>query len=158
MLALMDYPNFTLELRVNLKAGVRAENFGFRFVGTEGVMTTSYNSVTLSKTPRETEPGYTIDTFPEAIQAEFLKEYRKRYPQQRPLADALRPESETVFTAPPGANAHLDHHRAFFAGVRSRKQVVEDAVFGLRAAGPALLTNKSCKEGVACAWDPERMI
>jgi predicted dehydrogenase len=157
MLALMDYPKFTLELRVNLKAGLPAENFGFRFVGTEGVMTTSYNSVTLAKTPRETEPGYTIDTFAEAQQKEFLRNYHRQYPQQRPIADTMRPESEKVFTAPRGFDAHLDHHKNFFAAVRSRKQVVEDAVFGLRAAGPALLTNKSCKEGVACNWDPERM-
>jgi len=94
MLALMDYPKFTLELRVNLKAGLPAENFGFRFIGTEGVMTTSYNSVTLAKTPRETEPGYTIDTFAEAQQKEFLRNYHRQYPQQRPIADTMRPESE----------------------------------------------------------------
>ena len=66
MLATLDYPSsrthpdFTLALRVNFKSGVPDERFGFRFVGTEGVMTTSYDTVTLSATPDETEPGYTI--------------------------------------------------------------------------------------------------
>ena len=47
MLAPMDYPKrthpeFTLALRVNFASGVRGENFGFRFVGSEGVMTTGF--------------------------------------------------------------------------------------------------------------------
>src|SRR5207253_5979420 len=46
MLALLDYPktethpDFTLALRVNFKSGVAEERFGFRFVGSEGVMHT----------------------------------------------------------------------------------------------------------------------
>jgi len=41
--------------------------------------------------------------------------------------------------------------------VRSRQQVVEDPVFGLRAAGPALLSNLSYFEQRVCNWDPETM-
>ena len=43
------------------------------------------------------------------------------------------------------------------AAVRSRKPVVEDPVFGLRAAGPALLSNVSYFEQRQCKWDPETM-
>ena len=45
----------------------------------------------------------------------------------------------------------------FLAAVGSRKPVVEDAVFGLRAAGPALLANASHFERKICGWDPRAM-
>jgi predicted dehydrogenase len=158
MLALLDYPAFNLALRVNFKSGGEVENFGYRFVGSEGVMNVSMNSLTLSKSPNETEPGYTIGTFSKAIQQRFLEQYRKEHPHQRATADAMRPEREEKFAPPPGYSAHLEHHRNFYAAVRSRKPFFEDAVFGFRAAGPALLTNTSLWENRICHWDPDNMV
>lgn len=37
-------------------------------------------SVTVNRTPREKEPGYTISTFTDAMQKEYISEYRKKYP------------------------------------------------------------------------------
>jgi hypothetical protein len=34
---------------------------------------------------------------------------------------------------------------------------VEDAVFGFRAAGPALLANTSCYEQRECRWNAKEM-
>ncbi len=163
MLAMLDYPksdthpDFTLALRVNLKSGVAREQFGFRFVGSEGVMTTSMSGVTLSTVPPETEPGYTIGTFPKKVQEEFLREYRAKYPPVRPSADGMRPEKDDTYNPPHGYDAHLEHHRVFYQAVRSRKRPVEDAVFGFRAAGPALLANVSYFEKRVCYWDPQAM-
>ena len=59
MLAMIDYgkqpthPEFTLSLRVNLKSGVPEERFGFRFMGSDGVITTSMSSLLLEKAPPE---------------------------------------------------------------------------------------------------------
>ena len=157
MLALLDYPGFTCELKVNFESGAAGEAFGVKFVGSEGTITTGYNQLTLARRPRETEPGYTIDTFPEAVQKEFLRDYGKKYPSARPSADSLRPDRDDTYTPPPGFNAQREHHRNFYAAVRARKPSVEDAVFGFRAAGPALLTNVSYFEQRVCRWDPERM-
>jgi len=160
-LGLYDYPAgnghpaFNLALRVNFVSGA-GETSGFRFVGSEGILTIG-GGVTVSKTPRETEPGYTIDTFPKAVQEAFLKEYYKQYPPQVPKADSMRPLQEDKYLPPHGYSDHLDHHRNFIAAVRSRKTVVEDPVFGLRAAGPALLSNISYFEQRMCSWDPETM-
>jgi predicted dehydrogenase len=163
MLALLDYPktdthpDFTLALRVNLKSGVPEERFGFRFVGSEGVMNTSPAGVTISTTPPETEPGYTIETFPKAVQERFLAEYNKKYPHTNPTADAMRPEKEDKFVPPEDHDAHREHHGAFLQSVRTRKPSIEDGVFGLRAAGPALLSNVSYYEKRICNWDPHTL-
>jgi len=156
MLAMLDYPAFNLALRVNFKSSVATEQFGFRFVGSEGIITAG-PTVTVSKTPPETEPGYTIGTFPKAVQEEFLREYRKKYPPVDPSADRPRPPEPVVYAPPPGYDAHREHHRNFYAAVRSRQPVVEDGVFGFRAAGPALLSNTSYFEQRVCRWDPESM-
>jgi predicted dehydrogenase len=160
MLAMLDYskqathPDFTMSLRVNLKSGVPDERFGFRFLGTNGVITTSMSSLLLERAPAEREPGYTIDTFPKAVQEEFLRQYREKYPLQTRPEAKIEPEK---FTPPPGYDAHREHHRVFYEAVRSRKKPVEDAVFGFRAAGPALLANTSYFEKRMCHWDPAAM-
>ena len=161
MLALCDYPKteshpaFNLALRVNFEDG-SSENQGFRFIGSEGILTIG-NGVTVSRTPREAEPGYTIDTFANATQKEFLKDYREKYPEQRPSADAMRPDDDEKFLPPPGYSDHLDHHKNFIQAVRTRKPVIEDPTFGFRAAGPALLANLSYFEQKECKWDPVGM-
>ena len=154
MIALYDYPGFNVMLRVNFVDGAD-ESYGLRFIGSEGIMTVG-NGVTLSKVPREVEPGYTIDTFPKAQQEQFLKEYRQKYPA-RPKVGAGQMAAEEKFVAPKGYSDHFDHVRNFVAAVRSRKPVVEDAVFGFRAAGPALLSNISYFEKKICLWDAEAM-
>jgi predicted dehydrogenase len=159
MLGLYDYAKsarhgaFNLALRVNFVNG-GAENSGLRFVGSEGILTVG-RDVGLSRTPRESEPGYTIDTFAQAERMRYATQYRARYPLQRASADAMRPQGEEKFLPPAGYSDHLDHHRNFFEAVRTRKPVVEDAAFGLRAAGPALLSNVSYFENRVVQWDAQ---
>jgi predicted dehydrogenase len=153
MLAMLDYPDFNLALRVNFKSGSNSENFGFRFVGDEGVMTTSMTELSIAKHPRENEPGYTIETFSKAEQERSLKAYQEKYP---PKPAGLEPPDDIRKTTTE-ANVHLEHHRNFYNAVRTRKPFFEDGVFGFRAAGPALLTNISLWERRTCGWDPESM-
>jgi predicted dehydrogenase len=155
MIALYDYPSFNVMLRVNFVDGA-TETSGLRFIGSEGIMEVE-NGVTLSKVPRELEPGYTIDTFPKAQQEQFLKEYRQKYPT-RPKVSSGQMSAEEKFVPPKGYTDAFDHHRNFIAAVRSRKPVVEDAVFGFRAAGPALLCNISYFDKKVCLWDAESMM
>ena len=114
------------------------------------------NGITLSKVPRENEPGYTVDTIPKALQDQYLKSYRERYPQ-RPRGETSQMSAEERFMPPKGYVDAIDHHRVFQAAVRSRQAVTEDALFGYRAAGPALLSNISYFEGKVVRWDPEGM-
>jgi predicted dehydrogenase len=154
MIALYDYPTFNVMLRVNLVDGA-TETMGLRFIGSEGIMAVD-NGVTISKVPRELEPGYSIDTFPKAQQEQFLKEYRQKYPA-RPKVNTGQMSAEESFVPPKGYSDHFEHVRNFIAAVRSRQPVLEDAVFGFRAAGPALLSNISYFEQKVCLWDAETM-
>jgi predicted dehydrogenase len=158
MLALFDYPKtdrhpaFNLTLRVNFAEG-GDDSSGLRFVGSEGVLTVS-REVTLTKRPRPKEPGYTIETLPKAMQERFLEEYRAKYPG---TAEQLQPSSVETYREPRDYNASEHHFRNFFASIRSKAPMVEDAVFGLRAAGPAVVCNLSYFENRPYAWDPETM-
>jgi predicted dehydrogenase len=163
MLALLDYPQtdkhpaFTVSLKVNFESGLPEESFGVKFIGSEGTMTTGFTALELARRPRETEPGYTIDTFPAAVQKQFLEEYRKKFPAARPSADSIRPDRDDRYVPPHGFDAHLEHHRSFYRSIRENRPSIEDAEFGFRAAGPALLTNASYFEGKLCKWDPVQM-
>jgi len=155
LLGLFDYrEGFNLSLRVNFVDGGE-ESEGLSFIGSEGTMEIAGNSVTVSRTPRETAPGYTIDSFPEAMQKRIVEDYRQKYPVVQPSgAPAARYEK---FVAPEHYRDSYDHFKNFFAAVRSRQPVVEDATFGYRAAGAALLSNLSIERGAVVRWDPDTM-
>ncbi len=157
LLALFDYPEgFNLSLHVNFVDGGE-ESEGFLFTGSEGLMEIDggKGTVTVTRTPLATEPGYTVSTFADAMQKQYIQQYREKYPIQHPSG----PPSEEVqtFTAPPGYSDSYDHFKNFFASVRSRQPVVEDATFGFRAAGAALLANRSVEKDAIIHWDPEAM-
>ncbi len=154
MVALFDYPDFNLDLRVNFVDG-GSESEGLLFSGSEGQMEIGGNGVTVSRTPREKAPGYTIGTFTDAMQKQILAEYNAKYP---PIHfEGAPPAATERYQAPPGYSDSYDHFHNFFNAVRTRQPVVEDAVFGYRAAGAALLSNLSYEKGTIVKWDPEAM-
>jgi predicted dehydrogenase len=142
LVAVFDYPArggtpaFNLTLKVNfVDGGVTSEwgDSGFRFVGSEGLMELGGGSVTVARRPPLAKDW----------DAEPAKETR--------LADATR----HTHRAPDGYDDRLDHFRNFFAALRSRRPVVEEALFGLRAAAPALLCNLSYEKERPVTWDAE---
>jgi predicted dehydrogenase len=155
LLALFDYPEgFNLSLRVNFVDGGE-ESEGFLFTGSEGQMEIAGDTVSVMRVPPEKEPGYTVSTFADAMQKEYVAKYREKYPVQHPSG----PTSQDVekFVAPKGYSDRYDHFHNFFSAVRSRQPVVEDATFGFRAAGAALLSNLSVERDSVVHWDPEAM-
>jgi predicted dehydrogenase len=155
LLALLDYPEgFNLSLRVNFVDGGE-ESEGFLFTGSEGLMEITGNTVTVTRTPPAAEPGYTVSTFTDAMQRQYVEQYRKKYPVVHPTGPL--PQNVEKFVAPAGYSDSYDHFHNFFNAVRSREPVVEDATFGFRAAGAALLSNLSVDRGSVVHWDPETM-
>jgi predicted dehydrogenase len=155
LLGLFDYPEgFNLNLRVNFIDGGE-ESEALVFTGSEGTMEIGWNALTVSRTPLEKEPGYTVGTFAEAMQKQVIDAYRQKYPPPRTSGPPSLGYER--FVAPENYRDSYDHFQNFFASVRSRKPVVEDAVFGYRAAGAALLSNFSIERGAVVKWDPDSM-
>jgi predicted dehydrogenase len=155
MLGLFDYPEgFNLGLRVNFVDGGE-ENEGLTFSGSEGQMEIAGNSVSVSRVPRSREPGLMIGTFTNAMQQKIEQRYREKYPEVHPAGPPA--EGFERYEAPHDYSDSYDHLKNFFAAVRSRQPVVEDAVFGFRAAGAALLSNLSYEQDKIVHWDPEAM-
>jgi predicted dehydrogenase len=155
MLGLFDYDEgFNLALRVNFVDGGE-ESEGLTFSGSEGTMEIGSNFVSVTRVPRETEPGLAVGNYTYDMQKRLTEEYRKKYPAKHP--DEAPPVGFEKYVAPEGYSDTYDHFKNFFASVRSRKPVTEDAVFGFRAAGAALLSNMSIEKRQVINWDPEAM-
>ncbi|MDE3214639.1 MAG: gfo/Idh/MocA family oxidoreductase, partial [Bacteroidota bacterium] len=163
MTGIMSYPEspehspFQLTLQVNFVSGTGGSEV-IRFVGDEGVMEINSQGLKVHHSIMSKAPGIggwdALDTYPDAMQEELKKEYNARWSQ----ADQTRPsEPDIAFHAPPGYDDHLEHHINFFNSVRTGKPVVEDAVFGFRAAAPCLACNKSYFENKIIHWDPVQM-
>lgn len=145
---------FNLQMRVNFADGSE-DGERLRLIGTEGALDITGGSLKVTRNRIRKQPGYggwdTFNTFTEAQQKEYAAWYNANYPAGKP--EVLQEPAE--FKAPQGYSANLDHHQNFYAAIREGKPVLEDAWFGMRAAGPALLANKSYYDKKIIAWDPE---
>jgi predicted dehydrogenase len=151
------HPAFTLQMRVNFVDGGGGGE-SLRLVGTDGVITIGWGEVKVRKNKTNKTPGYggwdSFDTFTTAQQKEYEKWYKAQYANIK--YQMIEPEME--YKAPKGYDANLDHHTNFYKGIREKAAIKEDALFSMRAAGPALATNKSVAEKKIIFWDPEKAV
>ncbi len=153
LLGMFDYPEcdahpaFNLSLRVNFVDGTSGSTY-LKLVGSEGAMDVEWRKVTLRKNPSY-DP---MDAFAKSKQTSTAK---KSDDSRKSIA--LKPGDE-IFTADKDYwGAHYDHLNNFIEGVRQAKPAIEDAVFGYRAAAPALLCNDSYFDERIMHWDPINM-
>lgn len=151
LLGMFDYPGtdahppFNLSLRVNFVDGTSGSTF-LRLVGSEGAMDVTWTEVVL----RRNKAVSPTDVFLEMKTDEMGQAMEERA--------QMLPPAETVYVVEDDYwGAHFDHFMNFFRGVREGEPVAEDAVFGLRAAAPALACNDSYFDEKIVAWDPEAM-
>ena len=148
------HPAFNLQMRVNFVSGDGGGS-RLRLVGSDGVLTITGNSVKVQRNKTSKNPGYggwdSFNTFTEAQQKEYEQWYKANYPAEN--FEMNQPEAE--FTAPKGYSDNIAHHTSFYKGIRENAPIKEDALFSMRAAGPALASNKSVFEKKIVFWDPE---
>jgi len=153
LLGMFDYPEcdehpaFNLSLRVNFVDGTSGSTY-LKLVGSEGAMDVKWREVVLRKNEAVSA---TADPF---LQAKMSGKKVIAKPQRK----KIKGPQEIVFKAEDGyKGAHYDHFANFFHGVRTGEQVAEDAVFGFRAAAPALLCNDAYFGNKIINWDPVGM-
>ena len=138
-----EHPAFNLSLRVNFVDGT-ADSTYLRMVGSEGSMNVEWDKVTLTR-----NKGYAPTDDP-LMATKLNKDNPLAYERKKIL-----PPNTTVFEVEKGyKGAHFDHFNNFFNAIRDKKSVVEDSLFGYRAAAPALLCNDSYFTDKAVKWDP----
>lgn len=153
MLGMFDYPEtkihppFNLSLRVNFVDGTGGTNY-LRMVGSEGSMTVEWDKVTLLKNKYSEDETDPLLKNKNAQQNEFVYDRKK-----------MLPPEELIYSAEEGyKGAHFDHHYNWINAIRTNGKVAEDALFGYRAAAPALLCNQSYFDDTIIHWDPEQLI
>lgn len=136
-----EHPAFNLSLRVNFIDGT-ADSTYLRLVGSEGSMNVEWDKVTLFR-----NKSYAAVDDP--LMATKLGKDKSTERKK------MVPPAKTIYTAEDGyKGAHYDHLNNFFTAIRNKSSVVEDALFGYRAAAPALLCNDSYFTDKAVKWDP----
>ncbi len=152
-----EHPAFQLSLQVNFVSGTGGQE-KLTLVGDEGVMEIGGDGLKVKHSIMPKAPGFggydAVFTYPKAMQESLANEYNLKYSAE----DKKRPMKDDInFRVPAGYNEHVDHFTNFFDAIRDGKPVVEDSVFGLRAAAPALACNDSYFQKKIINWDAEKM-
>ena len=139
------HPAFNLSLRCNFVDGTSGTTY-LKLVGSEGSMDVTWDSVTLkrNKVIASDDPFY-IEKMRKAGQSDSGRKH-------------ILPPEEITYNAEKGyKGGPYDHMNNWITAIRNNGKVTEDAIFGYRAAAPALLCNDSYYKNTPMFWDPEKM-
>ena len=139
-----EHPGFNLSLRCNFVDGTSGTTY-LRIVGSKGSMDVKWEEIVLKRNEVSTDDPFELEQMKRAgIEISDRKK--------------ILPQREMVYRAEDGwKGAHYDHHGNLIKAIRNNGSVVEDPVFGFRAAAPALLCNDSYFQKKFIQWDPENM-
>jgi hypothetical protein len=132
-------------LRCNFVDGTSGTTY-LKLVGSEGSMDVTWDSVTLkrNKTIESDDPFY-------------IEQMKKAGTPVSDRKKILPPEEYTFAAEKDYKGGPYDHFVNFFTAIKEGGKIAEDAVFGYRAAAPALLCNDSYNQDTAMLWNPESM-
>lgn len=152
-----EHPAFQLTLRVNFVSG-EGETGYTKITGSDGVMQVSENRITVKRRKMPKAPGIggwdSMHTFTNAMQEKLRNEHNQKYSKEDQKAQTL---PDINYAAPEGYSDHVAHLTNFIDSVRTGKPVIEDAVFGFRAAAPCLACNESYFQNKVIKWDGVNM-
>lgn len=163
MTSIMEYaatpthPAFQVMLRVNFVSGSGDKGMT-RLIGSEGAIDVGWDGITVNHSIMPKAPGIggwdALDTYPVAMQEKLKQQYDQKYSaaDRKPTIKA-----PIKFSAPADFNEHIEHFANFFDGIRTGNAVIEDPVFGFRAAAPCLAANDSYFQKKVIHWDPIAM-
>ena len=153
-----QHPSFQFFTRVNLADGSGNYANYCRLIGTEGMIDIGWNGLKVTHFKRPEAPGFggydSYTSFSARQKEEFKQWYDAKYNGKSAEWTKF---DDIVFKPEEGYDDRYAHLVNFFESIRSGKPVFEDAVFGLRAAGPSLAANLSAEKGKLIYWDPLNM-
>ncbi|MGZ4790106.1 MAG: Gfo/Idh/MocA family protein [Terriglobales bacterium] len=145
--ALFQYGQIPVYMRLNLGTEMPET---YRFQGSKGIL--EMTEFGLSFTPqagKDTSPSYYDGSFPHAMRAA----YEKQWHEQNDPKLGQEAMAESISYKGPDYDDVRPHLWTFFESVRSRKPLVEDAVFGHHAALACHMANESYFRQQAVTWD-----
>lgn len=144
---LFDFNGVPFYVRINL--GTETSE-GYRFMGSKGILDVNRTSITFI-------PQSGVDSGPSGYASSFPKNLRDPYISKWNADHAVplgkEPTSEVVSYQGVSYDGTKPHLWNFFEAVRTRKPVVEDAVFGHHAAVACHMANESYFRKSAVYWD-----
>ena len=146
-LVLFDYHGVPVYVRLGL--GAESPELA-RFMGPKGIL--DAGEFELRHSPQrgvDTAPSYYSSSFPQKMRDEYFKQWHAEHdvpPGQEPLMD------DTVYHGNDWDDVR-PHLWNYFQAVKSRKRVVEDAVFGNHAAIACHMANESYFRKQPVFWD-----
>jgi predicted dehydrogenase len=145
--SLFQYGDIPVYMRLNLGTEMPET---YRFQGSRGILElTEFGLSFTPQTGKDSGPSYYDSGFPHAMR----EAYEKQWHAQNDPKLGEEPMPETVTFKAPDYDDVKPHLWNFFEAVRSRKPVVEDAVFGHHAALACHMANESYFRQQAVTWD-----
>jgi predicted dehydrogenase len=146
---LFDYHGIPVYVRLGL--GTETPELA-RFMGPKGILDASGNDLRYSpQTGKDTEPSYYSASFPAKMREEYERQWHAKHdpaPGHELLSDGALYEGHNWDDVKP-------HLWNFFQAVKTRKPIMEDAVFGNHAALACHMANESYFRKKPVFWDAE---
>jgi len=122
----------------------------YRIQGSKGILEVTEFGLTFTpQTGKDSGPSYYDSGFPRAMRSA----YEKKWHEENDPKLGHEPMPETIAFKGPDYDDIKPHLWNFFEAARSRKPVVEDAVFGHHAALACHMANESYFRKVPVSWD-----
>ena len=142
-----EFGKFPVYLRLNL--GCETPEV-YRFQGSKGILEVTETGIAyFPQTGEDTGPSYYAKSFPHAMQEAYTKHWEEEHipaPGREPILEGYTYKGDSWDDLRP-------HLWNFFEAVRTRKPVVEDAVFGHNAALACHMANESYFRHASVTWD-----
>jgi len=144
---LFKYGEIPVYMRLNLGTDMPET---YRFQGSKGILeVTEFGLSYTPQTGKDSGPSYYDSGFPHEMRAA----YEKKWHEENDPKLGQEPMLEAMTFRGPDFDDMKPHLWNFFEAVRSRKPVVEDAVFGHHAALACHMANESYFRKTAVSWD-----
>jgi predicted dehydrogenase len=145
--SLYQYGEIPVYMRLNLGTEMPET---YRFQGSKGILEMGEFGLTFTpQTGTDSGPSYYAQGFPRAMR----EAYEKKWHEENDPKLGQEPIPETISFKGPDFDDMKPHLWNFFQAVKSRKPVVEDAVFGHHAALACHMANESYIRQQAVYWD-----